>query len=64
MNKPPQITINGEKLTSNQALTWQYAIDRYDVFLAKKGLGEDELAIKITDNYRKNIAYFKHLINQ
>jgi hypothetical protein len=64
MNKPPEITINGEKLTDNQALTWQYAIDRYDCFLANKGLGEDKLATKITENYRKNIAYFRHLINR
>jgi hypothetical protein len=64
MNKPPEITINGEMLTDNQALTLQYAIDNYDNYLANNGLGEDLLAIKITDNYRKNIAYFRHLINR
>lgn len=62
INKTPEIIVNGKMLTDNEALTLQYAIDRYDCFLANKGLGDDLLAEKITVNYRKNIAYFRYLI--
>ncbi len=62
MNKPPEITINSEKLSDNVSLTVQYAIDNYDGYLANNGLGDDILAKKVTNNYRKNIAYFRYLI--
>lgn len=60
----PPVTINGEKLSTAQAMTVRVAIQTFDLSLAQTGLGDDYTGRKIAEGYRRCVREINHLCDK
>jgi hypothetical protein len=58
----PVMTINGQRLTSAQALTVCCALDAFATMLQQYGLGEDTQSQRLTQAYLARLAELQGMI--
>ncbi|KKM78456.1 hypothetical protein LCGC14_1359840 [marine sediment metagenome] len=57
--KESTITINGQTLSSAEAMTIRVAVESLSMSLVEEGLGEDEMGLSLTKGYLNSIQHIR-----